>query len=65
MKISLGKARRRELGKFTLDLGKLIFGGTVVTQLFSATAASPAMLLFGFFATIAAVVIGLAITPEE
>ncbi len=65
MKISLGKARRRELGKFIPDLGKLIFGGTVVTQIFSATAASPAMVLFGLAAAIAAAVIGLAITPEE
>ena len=65
MKITLGKVRRRELGKFTLDLGKLIFGGTVVTQIFSATATSPAMIFFGLVATVAAVVIGLAITPEE
>jgi hypothetical protein len=65
VKISLGKVRRRELGKFTLDLGKLIFGGTVVTQIFSATAASPPMLLGGLAATIIAVVIGLALTPEE
>ena len=65
MKIVLGKARRRELGKFLLDLGKLIFGGTVVTQLFSAAALSPAMLLVGFATTVAALMIGLAITLED
>ena len=65
MKITLGKARRRELGKFILDLGKLIFGGTVVTQLLSEKASSPVMLLLGFTATVGALVLGLAITPEE
>jgi len=65
VKITLGKVRRRELGKFPLDLGKLIFGGTVVTQLFSEKAASPVMLLLGFTATVAALVLGLSITPEE
>ncbi|MGE0682340.1 MAG: hypothetical protein AB7P69_15760 [Candidatus Binatia bacterium] len=65
MKISLGRIRRRELGKVTLDLGKLSFGGTVVTQIFSATAASPVMLLGGLAATSIAVVVGLALTPEE
>jgi hypothetical protein len=65
VKIALGKTRRRELGKFTLDLGKLIFGGTVVTQIFSATVVSPALIFFGLVSTITAVVIGLAITPEE
>lgn len=65
MKISLGKVRRRELGKFILDLGKLIFGGTVVTQLFSASVPSSALLLAGFAATLVALMLGLAITPEE
>lgn len=65
MKIYLGKTRRRELGKFILDLGKLIFGGTVVTQIFSATPASPATLIVGFAVTIAIVGLGLAITPED
>lgn len=65
MKITLGKTRRRELGKFILDLGKLIFGGTVVTQLFSATAPSPVMLLVGLAVTVVALMIGLAITPED
>jgi hypothetical protein len=62
--ITLGKVMAGT-GKFTLDSGKLIFGGTVVTQIFSATATSPAMIFFGLVATVAAVVIGLAITPEE
>jgi hypothetical protein len=65
VKITLGKARRRELGKFILDVGKLIFGGTVVTQLFSEKAASPVILLLGFAPTVAALMLGLAITPEE
>ena len=65
MKSTLGKVRRRELGKFILDLGKLIFGGTVVTQLFSGKAMSLVMLSLGFAATVAALAIGLAITPED
>jgi hypothetical protein len=65
VKISLGKVRRRELEKFILDLGKLIFGGTVVTQLFSSTAASPATLIVGLAVTVALVIIGLTTTPEE
>jgi len=65
VKITLGKVRRREFKKFILDLGKLIFGGTVVTQLFSSAAASPATLTVGLTVTVALVVIGLAITPED
>ena len=61
----LGKVRRRELGKFVLDLGRVTFGGTVVTQLFSATAGSTGILFIGFAATIVAMVVGLMITPED
>ena len=61
----LGKARRRELGKFVLDLGRVIFGGAVVTQLFSATAGSITILLLGVAATAAIVIVGLAIIPED
>lgn len=61
----LGNARRRELGKCVLDLGRVTSGGTVVTQLFSATAGSFAILLAGFGVTIVAVIMGLAIVPED
>lgn len=61
----LGTARRRELGKFVLDLGRVTFGGTVVTQLFSATAGSIAILIAGFGVTIVAVILDLAIVPED
>ena len=63
--MTLGKARRRELGKFVLDLGRVTFGGTVVTQLFSATAGSTAILLAGFGVTLVAMVVVLIIIPEE
>jgi hypothetical protein len=63
--VTLGKARRRELGKFILDLGRVIFGGTVVTQLFSTTGGSAVILLSGFAATIVMIIVGLAIIPED
>lgn len=61
----IGKARRRELGKFILDLGRVIFGATVVTQFLSATAGSLAIVLAGFAATVVAMVVGLVIIPED
>ena len=63
--MTLGKARRRELGKFVLDLGRVTFGGTVVTQIFSTTAGSTAILLLGLAVTALAVIVGLMIIPED
>ena len=63
--VTLGKARRRELGKFVLDLGRVTFAGTVVTQLFATTAGSSTILLSGLAATIVLVIAGLAIVPED
>ena len=63
--VALGKTRRYELGKFVLDLGRLTFGGTVLTQLFSATAGSFAILFSGLAVTVVAVIVGLVIIPEE
>jgi hypothetical protein len=61
----VGVTRRRELGKFVLDLGRLIFAGTVLAQLLPGGGLSAAVLVFGALATVAAVSIGLAIIPEE
>lgn len=59
------KSRRKELGKFILDLGKLMFIGTVVIQIFPGKETKVIVLVFGLLSTLIALIIGLAIIPEE
>ncbi len=63
--MKIGKIRREILGKFILDLGKMIFAGTVVAQFFPEKALSPIILIFGILATVTTVILGLSIIPEE
>jgi len=63
--MKIGKIRREYLGKFVLDLGKMIFAGTVVAQFFHEKGLSPIILIFGILATVITVILGLLIIPEE
>jgi len=63
--MKIGKIRREILGKFILDLGKMIFAGTVVAQFFPEKALSPIILIFGILATVTTFILGLSIIPEE
>ncbi len=59
------KTRRKELAKFIIDLGKLMFAGTVIIQIFPGRETDVIILVSGLLSTLIALVIGLAIIPEE
>lgn len=63
--MKIGKIRREIFGKFILDLGKMIFAGTVVAQFFPEKVLSAVILIFGILATVITVILGLSIIPEE
>jgi hypothetical protein len=56
--------RRRELGKFILDLAKLVFGGSVVSAFWSPAGPSATRVVLGLAATLVVAMIGLMIVPK-
>jgi hypothetical protein len=64
-KFELDKEQKKELGKFLIDVAKLIFGGVVLARILKESTSTLSVMFFGLFIIALLVFSGLILLKEK